>query len=47
MAEPTSQKIALLTGPTASGKTALAIELAVKLREQGIPLEIVSADSLL
>lgn len=36
----------LLTGPTASGKTALAIEAALKLRVHNIGLEIINADSV-
>ena len=36
----------ILTGPTASGKTALAIEAALELRSQGIHLEIINADSV-
>lgn len=35
----------VLGGPTATGKTALAIELAERLLARGIPSEIVSADS--
>ncbi len=35
----------VIGGPTATGKTALAIELAEALRTRGIPAEIVSADS--
>ena len=36
-----------LNGPTASGKSALAVEVAVRLGERGIPAEIVNADSML
>ncbi len=35
----------VLGGPTATGKTALAIELAERIIARGIPAEIVSADS--
>jgi tRNA dimethylallyltransferase len=35
----------VIAGPTATGKTALAIEVALQLRAEGIPAEIVSADS--
>lgn len=37
----------VLNGPTASGKTALAVRVAQLLREQGRPAEIVNADSML
>ena len=36
-----------LVGPTASGKSGLAIDLAVTLSEQGRPAQIVNADSML
>jgi tRNA dimethylallyltransferase len=36
-----------LLGPTASGKSALAVELATHLAAQGRPAEIVNADSML
>lgn len=36
-----------LLGPTASGKSALAVELAVHLSAHGRPVEIVNADSML
>ncbi len=36
-----------LLGPTASGKSALAVRLAVHLTEHGRPAEIVNADSML
>lgn len=42
-----AQSIAILSGPTASGKTALALRLAAELKTRGVRLEIVSADSLL
>jgi len=35
----------VLGGPTATGKTALAIELAERIMARGVPAEIVSADS--
>src|SRR5437870_5672948 len=35
----------LIAGPTATGKTALAIEVALALRSEGVPVEIISADS--
>ena len=38
-------KLLIITGPTASGKTRLAIEAALRLREQGLQPEILSADS--
>ena len=37
----------VLNGPTASGKSALAVELALALTGQGCPAEIVNADSML
>ena len=36
----------LLTGPTASGKTSLAIEAALSLRAREVNLEIINADSV-
>ena len=36
-----------MNGPTASGKTAVAIELARRLSDDGRPVEIVNADSML
>jgi tRNA dimethylallyltransferase len=35
----------VIAGPTATGKTALAIEIALLLRAEGTPAEIISADS--
>jgi tRNA dimethylallyltransferase len=35
----------VIAGPTATGKTGLAIELAMRLRTAGAPAEIISADS--
>jgi len=35
----------VIAGPTATGKTALAIRLALALAEDGIPAEVISADS--
>jgi tRNA dimethylallyltransferase len=35
----------VIAGPTATGKTGLAIEVAESLRGEGVPAEIVSADS--
>ena len=41
------QRFPVIVGPTAGGKTALAIELArVVSREKGIEAEIISADSM-
>ncbi len=39
--------ILALLGPTASGKSTLAVRLAVHLGDQGTPAEIVNADSML
>lgn len=38
--------VLILAGPTASGKSALAVELALSLRELGRPAEILCADSI-
>jgi len=35
----------VIAGPTATGKTALAIEIALALRAEGTPAEVISADS--
>jgi tRNA dimethylallyltransferase len=35
----------VIAGPTATGKTGLAIRVALELIEQGVPVQIVSADS--
>ena len=37
--------ILVIGGPTATGKTSLAIDLALALAEEGIPAEVISADS--
>lgn len=42
-----SARILALSGPTASGKTDLAVSVALLLREHGVPAEIVNADSML
>ncbi|MFV0451092.1 MAG: tRNA (adenosine(37)-N6)-dimethylallyltransferase MiaA [Propioniciclava sp.] len=39
--------VVVLNGPTASGKSSLAVDLAVRLRDGGHPAEIVNADSML
>ncbi|MDR1078647.1 MAG: tRNA (adenosine(37)-N6)-dimethylallyltransferase MiaA [Propionibacteriaceae bacterium] len=39
--------VLVLLGPTAAGKSDLAVELALRWRDQGRPAEIVSADSML
>lgn len=41
------QKLILITGPTACGKTRISIQLAKSLIAQGIPAEIINFDSLL
>jgi len=38
-------KAVIISGPTASGKSRIAIDLALALGESGIPAEIISADS--
>jgi tRNA dimethylallyltransferase len=45
MPHPTAAPLVVIGGPTATGKTALAIVLAERLVACGIPAEIVSADS--
>jgi tRNA dimethylallyltransferase len=35
----------VVSGPTATGKTALAIRLALTLRDEGVPAEVITADS--
>ncbi len=42
-----AQPLIVLNGPTASGKTALAVRVAQLLCERGRPAEIVNADSML
>jgi tRNA dimethylallyltransferase len=41
------QRFPVIVGPTAGGKTALAIALAATLRAREIPAEVISADSML
>ncbi|MCI0585001.1 MAG: tRNA (adenosine(37)-N6)-dimethylallyltransferase MiaA, partial [Chloroflexi bacterium] len=41
----TAPPLLVIAGPTATGKTGLAIELASELRTAGTPAEIISADS--
>ncbi|MCL2316695.1 MAG: tRNA (adenosine(37)-N6)-dimethylallyltransferase MiaA [Actinomycetia bacterium] len=43
----TDRPVLVLVGPTASGKTGLAIEVACRLIGRGQPAEIVNADSML
>lgn len=45
MANPPRNSVALIAGPTASGKSDLAVKLAVALREEGQPAEVINADS--
>ena len=40
-----SPPLLVIAGPTATGKTGLAIRLALALAEEGIPAEVISADS--
>lgn len=42
---PTGKKVALIAGPTASGKSDLAVELALALEHSGRPALIINADS--
>lgn len=39
------KKLIVILGPTASGKSNLAVELALRLTKSGTPVEIISADS--
>lgn len=43
--QATVPPLLVIAGPTATGKTGLAIDLALGLRDEGIPAEVVSADS--
>ena len=45
MPHPATAPLVVIGGPTATGKTGLAIALAERLLARGIPAEIVSADS--
>lgn len=40
-----NNKIIVICGPTATGKSALAVHLAKDLTEKGVPCEVISADS--
>jgi len=42
---PAAPPLIVIAGPTATGKTALAIRLALTLRDEGRPAEVISADS--
>lgn len=42
-----STPVIAILGPTASGKSALAVDVAVRLVARGRPAEIVNADSML
>ena len=42
---PKGPPLLVIAGPTATGKTGLSIEVASRLRDDGIPAEIISADS--
>lgn len=44
---PVTIPVVALNGPTASGKTAVAVDLAHRLAARGIPAEVVNADSML
>lgn len=44
---PAARLTAILSGPTATGKTAVALEFARELRAKGTSIEIINADSLL
>lgn len=43
---PTNPPLIVLVGPTASGKSQLAVDLAVELTGRGRPAEVVNADSM-
>lgn len=40
-------QLLIIAGPTASGKSALALRVAQQLQEEGLPVEIISVDSAL
>ncbi|ARU17291.1 tRNA (adenosine(37)-N6)-dimethylallyltransferase MiaA [Croceicoccus marinus] len=42
---PERPRVALIAGPTASGKSDLAVRLALAAREQGLPATVINADS--
>ncbi len=42
---PPVVELLALYGPTASGKTGLSIEVALRLRDRGVPVVVISADS--
>ncbi len=44
-ASPVSKQVALIAGPTASGKSDLAVELALSLEKAGKPAVIINSDS--
>ncbi len=44
-AGPDSRPIAVLIGPTCSGKTGLAVSLAARMVEKGVSLEVIGADA--
>lgn len=44
--EPVNRPLGVLLGPTASGKSSLAIAVALRLNQAGHPAEIVNADSM-
>jgi tRNA dimethylallyltransferase len=46
MERPSVPRFPIIMGPTAGGKSALAVETALALRERGVAAEIVSADSV-
>ena len=41
------EPVIAILGPTASGKSALAVEVALRLASRGRPAEVVNADSML
>jgi len=47
MADVTVLPVLALSGPTASGKSSLAVDVALRLAACGIPVEVVNADSML
>ena len=42
---PAAPPLLVIGGPTATGKTGLAIRVALALRNEGVPAEVISADS--
>lgn len=46
MTDPSRIPMPVIVGPTAGGKSSLAIDLALALRSRGVPSEVLSADAI-